>query len=117
MPREQVILEKEMFVVAMFNKAKPLVMSVISVAGIYILWILLHFVSAHLYIYYCAHMSLMGAVMSPISVSAPHCRALRWAINTGANSIDAMWVVLGTWLCSKLVILGASTVAAAASKD
>lgn len=103
MPREhnqsgENMLEK------VYTFAKKTVIFINSVAGLYLLWILIHYVSAHLYVYYCAHGSFIGLIMSPILVSAPHCRALRWAIYTGAQSIDAMWIVLGTWVCSKLLI-------------
>jgi hypothetical protein len=89
-----------------FNLAKPYLLAVNSVAGLYILWIVLHFVSANLYVYYCANMSLFGFLMSPLLVSAPHCRAIRWVLNSGAQSIDGMWIVLGTWVCSKLALIG-----------
>jgi hypothetical protein len=95
---------------AAFNVAKPYLLAVNSVAGVYILWTVLHFVSANLYVYYCAHMSLFGFLMSPLLASAPHCRAIRWVLNSGTQSIDAMWIVLGTWICSKLALIGGSVV-------
>ncbi len=96
---------------AAFNVAKPYLLAVNSVAGLYILWTVLHFVSANLYVYYCAHMSLFGFLMSPLLASAPHCRAIRWVLNSGTQSIDAMWIVLGAWVCSKLALIGGSIAA------
>lgn len=96
-------------VMTAFKVVKPYLLVVNSVAGIYILWMVLHFVSANLYVYYCAHMSLFGFLMSPVLASAPHCRAIRWVLNSGAHSIDAMWIVLGTWVCSKLALIGGTT--------
>lgn len=98
-----------------FRVAKPYLVAVNSIAGLYILWMVLHFVAANLYVYYCAYMSLFGFLMSPVLASAPHCRAIRWVLNAGAQSIDAMWVVLGTWVCSKLALIGGGVVAAPAS--
>jgi len=97
---------RENVVVTAFKVAKPYLVAVNGVAGLYILWMVLHFVSANLYVYYCAHMSLFGFLMSPVLASAPHCRAIRWVLNSGAQSIDAMWIVLGTWVCSKLALIG-----------
>jgi len=96
---------------AAFILAKPYLLAINSIAGLYILWMILHFVSANLYVYYCAYMSLFGFLMSPVLASAPHCRAIRWVLNSGAQSIDAMWIVLGTWVCSKLALIGGSVVA------
>jgi hypothetical protein len=100
---------RENMVMTAFKVAKPYLLVVNSVAGLYILWMVLHFVSANLYVYYCAHMSLFGFLMSPVLASAPHCRAIRWVLNSGAQSIDAMWIVLGTWVCSKLALIGGTT--------
>jgi len=107
-------VRKNMLMTA-FNVAKPYLLVVNSVAGLYILWMVLHFVSANLYVYYCAHMSLFGFLMSPVLASAPHCRAIRWVLNSGSHSIDAMWIVLGTWVCSKLALIGGTTPATVAA--
>jgi len=100
---------RENMLMTAFKVAKPYLLVVNSVAGLYILWMVLHFVSANLYVYYCAHTSLFGFLMSPVLASAPHCRAIRWVLNSGAQSIDAMWIVLGTWVCSKLALIGGTT--------
>lgn len=115
-PMEENIQDEELWArenkfKAAFNVAKPYLLAVNSVAGLYILWTVLHFVSANLYVYYCAHMSLFGFLMSPLLASAPHCRAIRWVLNSGTQSIDAMWIVLGAWVCSKLALIGGSIVA------
>jgi hypothetical protein len=72
--------------------------------SIYMMWILLHYVSAHLYTYFCAPSTIVGFIYSPFVIAAPHCRALRWVIFNGSVSIDNMWIVFGTWLCSKILI-------------
>ena len=100
---------RENMLMTAFKVAKPYLLVVNSVAGLYILWMVLHFVSANLYVYYCAHMSLFGFLMSPVLASAPHCRAIRWVLNSGVQSVDSMWIVLGTWVCSKLALIGGTT--------
>jgi hypothetical protein len=109
--REEKPEVRENVAVTAFKVVKPYLLAVNSVAGLYILWMVLHFVSANLYVYYCAHMSLFGFLMSPVLASAPHCRAIRWVLNSGAQSIDAMWIVLGTWVCSKLALIGGGVAA------
>ena len=70
---------------------------------IYLFWIVLHYISAQLYIYYCVPPGLYGLFISPFLISAPHCHAIRWIIHNGGNMTDNMWIVFGTWLCSKII--------------
>ncbi len=74
-----------------------------SVSKIYLFWICLHYASVHLYVYFCAPASFTGFILSPFQIALPHCRALRWASQNGADVVNSMWVVFGTWLCSKVV--------------
>ena len=108
MPREQAQNQEtsETGVGRFYKTIKPTLTLVNNIAGIYLVWIILHFVAAHLYVYYCANLSFYGFLMSPILVSAPHCRAIRWTIYNGAQSIDTMWIVFGTWLCSRIALIG-----------
>jgi hypothetical protein len=82
---------------------------IIKLSGIYLLWIVLHFVAAHLYIQFCVPSNFIGFVISPFMTASPHCQGLRWIIYTGANTINNMWVILGTWLCSYLIQLGGTS--------
>ena len=70
---------------------------------IYLLWIVLHYISPHLYVHFCVPLTLHGFIMSPFIAPSPHCQALRWAIYNGGNTIIAMWVVFGTWIMQKLI--------------
>lgn len=79
-------------------------MYIINISGIYIVWILLHYIASHLYTNLCVPNTIYGFVMSPFMVTAPHCQGLRWIVYNGSNIITNMWVILGTWLCSVLVI-------------
>jgi hypothetical protein len=83
-----------------------------KMAGIYMLWIGLHYVSAHLYTKVCAPDTFIGFIMSPLMVVAPHCRALRWVIHTAAGVIDNMWLVFGTWICANILPMPGSSSAA-----
>jgi hypothetical protein len=72
--------------------------------SIYLMWVGLHYLASHLYVYFCAPNTFFGFLYSPFIIAAPHCRAFRWVIFNGAVSVDNMWLVLGTWICSKLLI-------------
>jgi hypothetical protein len=69
-----------------------------GIVGVYILYILIHYLSAHLYVYYCVHASWLGIVTSAFYVSSPQCRILRWAFNFTSMRIELMWGAIGTWI-------------------
>jgi hypothetical protein len=71
--------------------------SFFAVFGLYIGWVVIHYAASHFYIHWCVPATVLGFIMSPFVVPAPHCQALRWAIYNGGNSIVAMWVLLGIW--------------------
>ena len=66
--------------------------------GIYIIWILLYYISSHLHVYLCTPNTYIGFILMPFVAPAPHCQALRWVIYNGGNSIVNMWLLLGSWL-------------------
>jgi len=78
---------------------------VLQVSGIYILWIILHFIASHLYTRFCVPNSVVGFFMSPFLTATPHCQGLRWIIYNAANVINNMWLVLGAWICSTLLVI------------
>ena len=84
------------------EKGRYCVQYVYSASSLYLFWIMLHYFSAQLYVYYCAPRGFYGFLISPFLVAAPHCRAIRWIIHNGGNMVDNMWLILGTWLCSKI---------------
>jgi hypothetical protein len=71
---------------------------------IYLAWIIGHYIAAHLYVYFCTPATFMGFALSPFMVAAPHCQALRWTVYNGGVTIMNMWVLLGAWLVSKMVL-------------
>jgi hypothetical protein len=75
----------------------------VQVIGIYVIWILLHYISAHLYAHFCTPISVIGFILSPFMVTSPHCIALRWVIVNGSETIQNMWISLGIWIITKLV--------------
>ena len=71
--------------------------TIVTGFGIYVVWIVIHYVPAHMYTYWCVPATFFGFLAAPFLVPAPHCQALRWAIYNGGNSIIAMWFLLGAW--------------------
>lgn len=61
----------------------------------YLMWIALHFLSSHLYVWWCLPASVYGIFMTPFAASASHCNGIRWVINTSAEKMTAMWVGIG----------------------
>jgi hypothetical protein len=78
---------------------------IIQISGIYLLWILLHYVAAQLYVKFCVPNNIVGFLLSPFMTATPHCQGLRWIIYNAANMINNMWIILGTWICSTILII------------
>lgn len=72
---------------------------------IYMLWVSLHYVASQLYIELCVPKTVFGFLASPFITSTPQCQSLRWVIYNGANIISNMWIVLGTWITTTLLIV------------
>ena len=77
----------------------------INISGIYIAWIFLHYIASHLYVRLCVPNTIVGFLLSPFMTVTPHCQGLRWIILNGANMINNMWIILGTWLMSNVFIV------------
>jgi hypothetical protein len=92
-----------LFVIYIGNFVIKIVRITISLYGIYLVWITLHFIASHLYVKICVPASFLGFIVSPFLTTTPHCQSLRWIIYNGANTINNMWVIIGTWLSSNLL--------------
>jgi hypothetical protein len=78
---------------------------IIKVSGIYLLWIVLHYIASHLYVKLCVPNTVIGFIISPFMVATPHCQGLRWIVYNAANIINNMWILMGSWICSILLII------------
>ena len=74
-----------------------------SLFGYYLMWISLHYAAVHMYPIYCAPLNLVGFILSPFMISAPHCIAMRWLIMEGSNVIITMWVTIGAYIIQILL--------------
>ena len=70
---------------------------------VYGLWIVAHYFASLLYVRWCVPLSFIGFIVSPFVSTLPYCVALRWVIHTSGDTIQAMFVLLGTWLLSKIL--------------
>lgn len=77
-----------------------------KVSGIYLLWIGLHYFSAHLYVKFCVPNTIIGFIMSPFMIMTPHCQGLRWIVYNAASIINNMWILIGAWIYSMIWIIG-----------
>jgi hypothetical protein len=76
-----------------------------KVSGIYFMWIILHYGASHLYIQLCVPKTPWGFLISPFLTATPHCQGLRWIVYNAANVINNMWVILGAWICSTILLI------------
>ena len=76
---------------------------VIDFVSVYLIWIFIHIISANMYVYFCADLSVYGVISSIFITQSPHCSALRYAIDTGVGIINSMWATVGVWLTNSII--------------
>jgi sulfite exporter TauE/SafE len=69
-----------------------------NIAGVVIIWIGLHYVTANLYPKFCAELSFIGLIKSIFVATSPYCTAMRWIIYNGGANISTMWASIGLWV-------------------
>jgi hypothetical protein len=85
------------------KRLAPVLSWIYSVCGYYIMWILIHYAAIHLYPEFCGPYTILGFILSPFMISAPHCIAMRWIMSEGSNIIMAMWITIGGVLVNKIM--------------
>ena len=78
---------------------------IFKVSGVYFIWIILHYGASHLYVQLCVPKTPWGFLISPFLTATPHCQGLRWIVYNAANVINNMWVILGAWICSTILLI------------
>lgn len=95
------------FVVNFFKIVWKIILNFIigtfKISIIYLGWIVMHYSASHMYTKFCVPETWYGFFISPFLTSTPHCQGLRWIVYNGANTINSMWILIGTWLCSKII--------------
>ena len=77
--------------------------SIYNFSLLYTAYIFIHYLAANLYSHLCTSFTWKGLFVSPFIISTPHCRALRWTIQNTSNNIEAMWAIIGTWICTNII--------------
>lgn len=103
--KKEIKEEKTNYFFVFYSFIYKYIIFIIKVSGIYLLWILLHFISTHLYVNFCVPKTVVGFIMSPFMTATPHCQGLRWIVYNAASTINNMWIILGTWLCSIILTM------------
>ena len=86
----------------MWSRIKSISCYIWGIAGIYLVWILIHYFSAHLYIQLCIPYTVVGFLLSPFQAPAPHCVALRYIVYKCGESVSEMWKIIILWICAKI---------------
>lgn len=85
-----------------YNEFKKYLKITFELLGIYLLWIVIHYFAGILYHKFCTPSTVLGFIISPFIIITPYCSGLRWVIFNGGNIITNMWLILGTWIASRL---------------
>jgi len=97
------------FLITMYKFFIKSLLVILKASGIYLLWICLHYFSAHLYIKFCVPDTIIGFLMSPFMIATPHCQGLRWIVYNAVGIINNMWILIGTWIYSIIWIFNSDT--------
>ena len=71
--------------------------------GFYLVWITLHYISAHIYTSICVPLTLWGFISAPFIVMNPLCGGIEWVIHNSLIVIANMWIALGTWVTANVL--------------
>lgn len=96
------IIMKQIFEQFDYQNIKNTCNYILAITGIYLLWIGIHYITPHMYVYLCVPPTFIGILMSPFASTMPHCQGMRWLLYTSSDSIKAMWFVLSTWCFGKI---------------
>lgn len=66
--------------------------------GMYLVWIILHYLAAHLYKMHCAPNGIWGFLLSPLMASTPYCTGLVWVLQNSVIKFMAIWTIVGSWI-------------------
>jgi hypothetical protein len=109
-PFKKVLVETGGYYFNLFNNIVfTTIKFIIRSSGIYLLWIVIHYIAAQLYVKLCVPNTIIGFLISPFMIATPHCHGLRWIVFNAAAIINNMWILMGAWICSKLLILSSDT--------
>lgn len=71
----------------------------------FLFWSISHMVAAKVYSSYCAPITLVGIVVSPLLSVSPHCKAALWTINATNTISNGYWVAATAWMAAKFTTM------------
>ena len=80
------------------TNTKSLLKYITSPIGMYMLWVTLHYIAAHLYKNHCAPSGFWGFLLSPLMASTPYCTGLVWILQNSVIKFMAIWTIIGSWV-------------------
>lgn len=84
------------------TNTKSLLKYITSPIGMYMLWVTLHYIAAHLYKNHCAPSGFWGFLLSPLMASTPYCTGLVWILQNSVIKFMAIWTIIGSWISYNL---------------
>jgi hypothetical protein len=75
-----------------------------EIFGVYLFWIIAHWISSKVYVKLCVGDGLYDIIMSPFMVPLQHCVMMRWMIYNGGRTIEVMWILGVKWTIEKLIL-------------
>ena len=82
----------------------PIFKEILYAIKIYILWILIHSFSIHLYSKFCIPTNFIGILLTPLITTNPCCKGLFYLVNNSTNMMDQMLIGFTMWFIPKLTI-------------
>lgn len=70
----------------------------VSYIKLYIIWIIIHYMSSFLYFYICTPIGIYGFIISPLMVISPQCNAIYWTQSSSREIIKNMWIFISMFL-------------------
>ena len=84
------------------TNTKSLLKYITSPIGMYMVWVTLHYIAAHLYKNHCAPSGFWGFILSPIMASTPYCTGLVWILQNSVIKFMTIWTIIGSWISYNL---------------
>jgi hypothetical protein len=75
-----------------------------EIIGVYLFWIMAHWISSQLYVSWCVGEGLYDILMSPFIAPLPQCVCLRWMMYNGGRMIEVMWIMVGKWTIERMIL-------------
>ena len=76
----------------------PVILVIKTIWGyskLYLLWIVIHYLSSNAYVYFCTPQTVWGVLQSPFMVITPQCYTIDWIQRKSRDITHNMWMIIG----------------------